>query len=340
MSILITGGAGYIGSHTVRFFLDQNEDVVVVDNLQSGHRNAVDIDNLYQIDLRDQEALDRIFKRYNIEAVIHFAANSLVGESMENPYEYYNNNVYGMMCLLNVMKDNNVRKIVFSSTAATYGEPKNIPILEEDETNPTNTYGETKLAMEKMMKWFEQGYGIKYVSLRYFNAAGAHESGKIGEDHNPETHLIPLILQVPLGKRDKIFMFGDDYSTEDGTCVRDYIHVLDLASAHYLSLEYLRKNHSSDIFNLGNGNGYSVKEVIEVARKLTNHPIPAEVKERRAGDPAVLIASSEKAKNVLGWIPKYDSLEKIIGDAWNWHVNNPTGYNKKIPKESVRGAST
>lgn len=340
MSILITGGAGYIGSHTVRYFLDQNEDVVVVDNLQSGHRNAVDIDKLYQIDLRDQEALDRIFKRHNIEAVIHFAANSLVGESMEKPYEYYHNNVYGMMCLLNVMKDNNVRKIVFSSTAAAYGEPENIPILEDNETNPTNTYGETKLAMEKMMKWFEQGYGIKYVSLRYFNAAGAHESGKIGEDHNPETHLIPLILQVPLGKRDKIFMFGDDYSTEDGTCVRDYIHVLDLASAHYLSLEYLRKNHSSDIFNLGNGNGYSVKEVIEVARKVTNHSIPAEVKDRRAGDPAVLIASSEKAKNVLGWIPKYDSLEKIIGDAWKWHVNNPTGYNRKILKESVRNAST
>ncbi|PYF03252.1 UDP-glucose 4-epimerase GalE [Ureibacillus chungkukjangi] len=340
MSILITGGAGYIGSHTVRYFLEQNEDVVVIDNLQSGHRNAVNIEHFYENDIRDQEALDRIFKRHDIEAVIHFAANSLVGESMKKPFEYYHNNVYGMMCLLNVMKDNNVNKIVFSSTAATYGEPMNIPIQEEDETNPTNTYGETKLAMEKMMKWFEQGYDIKYVSLRYFNAAGAHRSGAIGEDHNPETHLIPLILQVPLGKRDRIYMFGDDYSTIDGTCVRDYIHVMDLASAHYLSLEYLRSNHSSNIFNLGNGNGYSVKEVIDVARKVTNHTIPAEVKERRAGDPAVLIASSEKAKNVIGWSPKFDSLEKIIADAWNWHVNNPEGYTQKFSKESVRGAST
>lgn len=329
MSILIIGGAGYIGSHAVRYFLEQNEDVVVVDNLQSGHKVSIQVDNFYSIDIRDKEAMSNVFKSHSIEAVIHFAANSLVGESMEKPYEYYHNNVYGMMCLLDVMKENNVNKIVFSSTAATYGEPKNIPILEGDETNPTNTYGETKLAMEKMMKWFDQAYGIKYVSLRYFNAAGAHESGTIGEAHNPESHLIPLILQVPLGKRDKIFMFGDDYPTEDGTCVRDYIHVMDLASAHYDALEYLRKGNTSDIFNLGNGNGYSVKEVVEVAREVTGHPIPAEVKERRAGDPAVLIASSEKAKTVLGWIPQYDSLEKIVTDAWNWHKNNPNGYEGK-----------
>jgi UDP-glucose 4-epimerase len=326
MSILITGGAGYIGSHSVRHFLNQNEDVIVVDNLQSGHKKSVDVEHFYQIDLRDKEALDQVFKTHTIEAVIHFAANSLVGESMEKPYEYYHNNVYGMMCLLDVMKENNVGKIVFSSTAATYGEPKNIPILEKDETNPTNTYGETKLAMEKMMKWFDQAYGIKYVSLRYFNAAGAHESGAIGEAHNPETHLIPLILEVPLGKREKIYIFGDDYPTEDGTCIRDYIHVMDLASAHYRAMEYLRNDNSSDVFNLGNGNGYSVKEVIDVARKVTEHSIPAELKERRAGDPAVLIASSDKAKDVLGWKPQYDSLEKIIQDAWNWHRDNPEGY--------------
>ncbi|WP_175640180.1 UDP-glucose 4-epimerase GalE [Metabacillus schmidteae] len=326
MSILVTGGAGYIGSHTVRYFLEHNEEVVVVDNLQSGHRKAIEVGHYYQIDLRDKKALDNVFKTHNIEAVIHFAANSLVGESMEKPFEYYHNNVYGMMCLLDVMKENNVTKIVFSSTAATYGEPKNIPILEENETNPTNTYGETKLAMEKMMKWFDQGYGIKYVSLRYFNAAGAHESGNIGEDHDPETHLIPLILQVPLGQRDRIYMFGDDYPTKDGTCIRDYIHVMDLASAHYLALEYLRKDSPSEIFNLGNGSGYSVKEVVKVARKVTNHSIPAEVKERRAGDPAVLIASSEKAKKILGWKPKFDSLEKIISDAWNWHKGHPNGY--------------
>lgn len=329
MSILITGGAGYIGSHTVKHFLEQNEDVIIVDNLQSGHKEAIRTDNFYKIDLRDKEALDKVFKKHKIEAVIHFAANSLVGESMEKPYEYYHNNVFGMMCLLDVMKENNVNKIVFSSTAATYGEPKNIPILEEDETKPTNTYGETKLAMEKMMKWFDQAYGTKYVSLRYFNAAGAHESGMIGEAHNPETHLIPLILQVPLGKRDKIYMFGNDYLTEDGTCVRDYIHVMDLASAHYQALEYLRKGNVSDIFNLGNGNGYSVKEVIEMTRKVTGHPIPAEVKERRSGDPATLIASSEKAKNILKWKPQYDSLEKIISDAWNWHRNHPNGYEER-----------
>ena len=274
MSILITGGAGYIGSHTVRYFLEQNEDVIVVDNLQSGHRKSVSVDHFYQIDLRDKGALDKVFKAHEIEAVIHFAANSLVGESMENPLLYYDNNVYGMMCLLEVMKENDVKRIVFSSTAATYGEPKQIPILEENETNPTNTYGETKLAMEKMMKWFDRAYGIRHVSLRYFNAAGAHESGEIGEDHNPETHLIPLILQVPLGKREKIYIFGDDYQTDDGTCIRDYIHVMDLASAHFLALEYLRKDHPSEIFNLGNGNGYSVQEVIDVAKSnRPRHPV-------------------------------------------------------------------
>jgi len=328
MTIMITGGAGYIGSHTVRYFLDQNEDVVIVDNLQSGHRKSVDVESFYQIDLRDKEALDEVFKTHTIEAVIHFAANSLVGESMVKPFEYYHNNVYGMMCLLDVMKNNNVDKIVFSSTAATYGEPENIPILENDKTNPTNTYGETKLVMEKMMKWFDHAYGTKYVSLRYFNAAGAHESGTIGEHHDPETHLIPLILEVPRGKRDKIDIFGDDYSTEDGTCIRDYIHVMDLASAHYLALEYLRKDNSSNTFNLGNGSGYSVKEVIDVARAVTEHSIPAELKERRAGDPAILIASSDKAKNLLGWKPQFNSLEKIIKDAWNWHKNNPAGYTK------------
>jgi len=326
MSVLITGGAGYIGSHVVKYFTEKNEEIIVVDNLQSGYREAVNVDQFCTIDIRDKEKLDKIFKTYNIEAVIHFAANSLVGESMEKPYEYYHNNVYGMLCLLDVMRVNKVNRIVFSSTAATYGEPKNIPILEDDETSPTNTYGETKLAMEKMMKWFDNAYGIKYVSLRYFNAAGAHESGTIGEAHNPETHLIPLILQVPLGKREKIYIFGDDYPTKDGTCIRDYIHVMDLASAHYLALEYLREGNDSDIFNLGSGTGYSVKEVIETARKVTGHVISAEVKGRRSGDPAVLVASSEKAKKVLGWKPEYDSLEKIIADAWKWHRSHPDGY--------------
>lgn len=326
MSILIIGGAGYIGSHTVKYFIEQNEDVIIVDNLLTGHKEAVLSDKFYNYDIRDKEALDKVFKENNIEAVIHFAANSLVGESMVKPYEYYHNNVYGMMCLLDVMKENNVDKIVFSSTAATYGEPKNIPILESDDTNPTNTYGETKLAMEKMMKWFDNAYGTKYVSLRYFNAAGAYFDGSIGEAHTTETHLIPLILQVPLGKREHISIFGNDYDTNDGTCIRDYIHVMDLASAHYKALEYLRKGNESNIFNLGNGNGYSVKEVIDVARSVTSHEIPAKLEERRSGDPAVLIASSDKARKVLGWKPEYDSLERIIEDAWRWHKNNINGY--------------
>ena len=328
MSILIIGGAGYIGSHTVKYFIEQNEDVIIVDNLMTGHKEAVLSGKFYNCDIRDKEALDKVFKENNIEAVIHFAANSLVGESMVKPYEYYHNNVYGMMCLLDVMKENNVDKIVFSSTAATYGEPKNIPILESDDTNPTNTYGETKLAMEKMMKWFDNAYGTKYVSLRYFNAAGAYFDGSIGEAHTTETHLIPLILQVPLGKREHISIFGNDYDTNDGTCIRDYIHVMDLASAHYKALEYLRKGNESNIFNLGNGNGYSVKEVIDVARKVTNHEIPAKLEERRSGDPAVLIASSDKARKVLGWKPQYDSLERIIEDTWRWHKNNRDGYKK------------
>ena len=310
MSILIVGGAGYIGSHTVKYFLEQNEDVIIVDSLLTGHKEALLVNEFYKIDIRDKEKLDKVFKENNIEAVIHFAANSLVGESMVKPYEYYHNNVYGMMVLLDVMKENNVDKIVFSSTAATYGEPKNIPIMESDDTNPTNTYGETKLAMEKMMKWFDNAYGTKYVSLRYFNAAGAYFDGSIGEDHKTETHLIPLILQVPLGKRSHISIFGEDYDTKDGTCIRDYIHVMDLASAHYKALEYLRKGNNSDIFNLGNGNGYSVKEVIDVARKVTNFDIKSIVEKRRAGDPATLIASSEKAQSVLGWKPQYDSLRK------------------------------
>lgn len=328
MSILIIGGAGYIGSHTVKYFIEKNEDVIVVDNLLTGHKEAISANNFYNVDIRDKESLDKVFKENNIEAVIHFAANSLVGESMVKPYEYYHNNVYGMMCLLDVMKQNNVDKIVFSSTAATYGEPKNIPIIESDETNPTNTYGETKLAMEKMMKWFDNAYGTKYVSLRYFNAAGAYFDGSIGEDHKTETHLIPLILQVPLGKRDYISIFGDDYDTKDGTCIRDYIHVMDLASAHYKALEYLRDKNESDIFNLGNGNGYSVKEVIDVARSVTKHDIKAVIEPRRSGDPAVLIASSEKAKSILGWKPQFDSLQKIVQDAWNWHSNNKMGYSK------------
>ncbi|UQZ84820.1 UDP-glucose 4-epimerase [Paenibacillus konkukensis] len=328
MAILVTGGAGYIGSHTVAELLARNEEVVVVDNLQQGHREAVLGGKLYVGDLRDADFMDTLFKENEIEAVIHFAANSLVGESMQNPGKYYHNNVYGTLCLLEKMNEYGVKKIVFSSTAATYGEPEQVPIVESDRTLPTNAYGETKLAMEKMMRWFDTAHGIKYVSLRYFNAAGAHESGRIGEDHSPETHLIPIILQVALGQREHISIFGEDYATPDGTCIRDYIHVTDLADAHILAVEKLRKGGDSSIYNLGNGKGFSVKEVVEIARQVTGHPIPAVVQERRAGDPAVLIASSARTQAELGWKPQRDSLEHIINSAWTWHKNHPNGYAK------------
>ncbi|SLK38550.1 UDP-glucose 4-epimerase [Mycobacteroides abscessus subsp. abscessus] len=327
MAILVCGGAGYIGSHMVSELLDRGEEVIVVDNLQTGHKAAVLEDaTLYIGDLRDKHFLDDVFKKHAIDAVVHFAADSLVGESVTNPLKYYDNNVYGAMSLLKVMHANDVKKIVFSSTAATYGEVENFPIQESDPTIPTNPYGETKLAIEKMLKWTEEAYGIHYVALRYFNVAGAHMDGKLGEDHFPETHLIPIILQVALGSREAISIFGDDYDTHDGTCIRDYIHVTDLANAHILALEKLEKNNTSGIYNLGSGTGFTVKEVIEAARKVTGHPIPAVITTRRAGDPARLVASSEKAKAELGWNPQYTSLEKMIGSAWRWFQENPEGY--------------
>ncbi|ERM91381.1 UDP-glucose 4-epimerase [Caldanaerobacter subterraneus subsp. yonseiensis KB-1] len=328
MAILVCGGAGYIGSHAVVALLKRNEEVVVVDNLATGHSESVLGGKLYIGDLRDEDFLDKVFSENDIEAVMHFAASSLVGESVENPFKYYENNVCGTLSLLKAMKKHGVKKIVFSSTAAVYGEPERIPIKEEDRTEPTNPYGETKLAIEKMLKWADTAYGIKYVALRYFNVAGALETGEIGEDHSPETHLIPIVLQVALGKRDKVMIYGDDYPTKDGTPIRDYIHVMDLVDAHILALEKLRKENKSEVYNLGNGEGFTVKEVIEVARKVTGHPIPAEVTGRRPGDPAVLVASSEKAMKDLGWRPKYASLEEIIESAWMWHKNHPNGFRR------------
>lgn len=327
--ILVCGGAGYIGSHTVAELLNRGEQVLVVDSLYKGHKEAVMKPAKLMVgDLRDSEFMDKVFTENEIEAVIDFAADSLVGESVVEPLKYYRNNVYGTLCLLEKMNQYNVKKIVFSSTAATYGEPENTPILETDKTFPTNPYGETKLTVEKMLKWSDNAYGLKYVVLRYFNAAGAYKTGEIGEDHNPESHLIPIILQVAFNKRDKISIFGDDYTTKDGTCIRDYIHVTDLADAHILALNKLRKDNTSSIYNLGNGMGVSVKEVIDVARNVTGHKIPAEVSPRRAGDPAVLIASSQKIIDELGWKPQYASLEQIISSAWNWHKNHPNGYSK------------
>lgn len=330
MTILVLGGAGYIGSHTVYELIENGEDVAIIDNLQTGHIKAVHPKaRFYKGDNRNREFLDSVFAKEKIDAVIHFAAYSLVGESMEKPLKYYENNLCGTKILLDSMVANGINKIVFSSTAATYGEPESLPILETDKTEPTNPYGETKLAMEKMFKWVGRAHNINFVSLRYFNACGAHVSGEIGEDHAVETHLIPLILQVPNNKREHIYIFGDDYNTKDGTCIRDYIHVTDLAQAHILAVKYLRNGGNSDIFNLGNGIGFSVKEVIETARKVTGHPIPAQISPRRAGDPAKLIASSNKARKILGWKPEHAELEEIIATAWNWHKKHPNGYNDK-----------
>ena len=324
-TILVAGGAGYIGSHMVALLLERGYEVVVADNLSTGHWQAAKGAKLRVGDLRDGAFLDRLFTEFKIDGVINFAAFSLVGESVKNPLKYYDNNVGGSISMLKAMDRHGIDKIVFSSTAAVYGEPEKQPIEETDRTEPTNPYGETKLAIEKMLKWSDNAYGIRYVALRYFNAAGSNTEVGIGEDHSPESHLIPLVLKTALGQRSHIGIFGDDYPTPDGTCVRDYIHVRDLAEAHLLALEYLDKGGKSDAFNLGSGDGYSVKEIIETARKITGKEIPAIVEPRRAGDPSILIASNKKAAEVLGWKPER-GLETIIADAWNWHSNHPDGY--------------
>ncbi len=327
MKILVLGGAGYIGSHAVYQLIEQNHQVVVIDNLSTGHREAIHPEATFHLgDIRDLDFLRSVFKSEQIDAVIHFAANSLVGESMEKPLMYYDNNVYGTQVVLQAMVEFDVRSIVFSSTAATYGEPETVPITENLPTRPTNTYGETKLAMEKMMHWCREAHDIEYVSLRYFNVAGAREDAKVGEDHDPETHLIPIVLQVALGKREHITIYGDDYQTDDGTCIRDYIHVEDLIDAHIKAVEYLADGGESQVFNLGSSQGFSVKEIIEAARRVTNHPIPAKIGARRAGDPSTLIASSDKATQILNWQPTRTNIDRIITDAWRWHQGHPNGY--------------
>lgn len=328
MKILVLGGAGYIGSHTVYSLIEQGDEVIVFDNFETGHIEAVHPDaRVYKGDLRNRVEIDNVLDtEKNIDAVIHFAANSLVGESMTNPLKYYDNNLCGTKVLLESLVAHKIKNIVFSSTAATYGEPIHTPILENDPTNPTNCYGETKKAMERMFYWTQQAHGLNYVSLRYFNACGAHISGSIGEAHNPETHLIPIILQAANGTRDHISIFGTDYNTPDGTCIRDYIHVTDLAQAHILAVKYLLNGGESDIFNLGNGIGFSVKEVIETAKEVTGKEIKVVEEARRAGDPEILIASSEKAKKILGWKPEFDDLSTIIETAWKWHSSHLNGY--------------
>lgn len=328
MAILVLGGAGYIGSHTVYALCEAGRDVVVVDNLETGFQAAVPPQaRFYKGDISDKKFMTHVFETEEISTVIHFAAYSLVGESVTKPLKYYENNLCKTRDFLEVMVACGVERIVFSSTAATYGEPERVPIMESDRTQPTNPYGETKLAMERMFHWTaEAEHKLRYVSLRYFNACGAHKSGNIGEAHNPESHLIPLILQVPNGQREFISIYGNDYDTPDGTCIRDYIHVTDLAMAHILAVDYLERGGKSDIFNLGNGVGFSVKEVVETARRVTGHPIPGKEVARRAGDPAQLIASSQKAKDILGWKPQQDSLEEIIRTAWVWHEGHKQGF--------------
>ncbi|MDO4910825.1 MAG: UDP-glucose 4-epimerase GalE [Corynebacterium sp.] len=329
MAILVLGGAGYIGSHMVDYLVHHtDEEVIVVDNLLTGHLEAVHADaTFYQGDLADQDFMRGIFKAHNeIDAVIHFAASSLVAESMENPLKYFDNNTVGMVKLLEVMNECGVKNIVFSSTAATYGIPEEMPIRETTPQKPINPYGESKLMMETIMKWADQAHGIRYVPLRYFNVAGAKPDGSIGEDHNPETHLLPIVLQVAAGKREKIFIFGDDYNTPDGTNIRDYVHPFDLATAHLKAVEYLRAGNPSTAFNLGSANGFSNLEIVEAARKVTGHPIPAERADRRPGDPDTLIACSDKAREILGWTPEYDTMEEIIATAWAWHSSHPNGY--------------
>ena len=326
MSILVTGGAGYIGSHMVALLQQLNEDVVVIDNLSTGHIESLSINKIYIGDLRDDVIMNKLFSENNIEGVIHFAADSKVAESVENPLKYYNNNVYGTIKLLEYMVKNKVKHIVFSSTAATYGNIAEKLITEKTSTNPESPYGETKLTMEKMMKWVSNAHGINFTALRYFNACGAHESGNIGEAHNIETHLIPLVLKTALGQRKEIYIFGDDYDTFDGTCIRDYIHVTDLVNAHILALNKMRKENLNGIYNLGTGTGFSVKQIIDIARKVTNVDIKAVVSKRRDGDPDILVASNELAKKHLNWQPKINSIDKIIESAWNFMKNFPNGY--------------
>lgn len=328
MAIMVLGGAGYIGSHMVDWLLDYGEEPVVVDNLVTGHRAAVNPRaKFYEGDVADKDFMRRVFKENpDVDAVIHFAAYSLVGESMGKPLKYFDNNVTGLIKLLEVMKEVGVKRLVFSSSAATYGIPDHMPIKETDPQNPINPYGESKLIMEKIMKWADEAYGIKYVALRYFNVAGAKPDGSIGEDHNPETHLMPIILQVAEGKRDKLQVYGDDYDTPDGTNIRDYVHPFDLAAAHMLAVKYLREGHDSDAFNLGSATGFSNLEMLKAAREVTGKEIPAEIAGRRGGDPDSLVAASDKARKILGWKPEYDDVHKIIETAWAWHSTHPNGY--------------
>ncbi len=325
MNILVIGGAGYIGSHAVRWLNDAGHEVWVYDNLSCGHAAAVPAGRLIEGQLTDKPKLEEVMREKKIEAVMHFAAFALVGESVSEPAKYYHNNVWGSLCLLDAMRAAGVKRIVFSSTTATYGEPERMPINEEERQEPINPYGFTKLVVEHALADYAAAYGIGYAALRYFNAAGASPDGMLGEDHDPESHLIPIVLQVALGQRDELVIFGDDYATPDGTCIRDYIHVNDLADAHLRALNRL-EDGKGICLNLGVGRGYSVREVLEACRKVTGHEIPFRMGDKRAGDPPELVADSSKAQKLLEWRPKFDTIEAIVETAWNWHRTHPEGY--------------
>ncbi|AGB42261.1 UDP-glucose-4-epimerase [Halobacteroides halobius DSM 5150] len=320
-TVLVVGGAGYIGSHQVKMLDEQGYNVVVYDNLSKGYRDLVTVNNFIKGDLADKNTLREVFEEYDIDAVMHFAAFIEVGESVKDPAKYYRNNVVNVINLLDVMLEYNVNNFIFSSTAAVYGEPEEIPIKENQKKDPINPYGKSKFMVEQVLEDYDQGYGLKYTCFRYFNASGADESGKIGEKHNPETHLIPLVLQTALGERDEIYIFGTDYDTRDGTCIRDFVHVNDLADAHIKGLERLFSGGESEVFNLGSGEGYSVKEIIDKAIEITGINFKVVEDDRRPGDPAVLIADSSRAREILNWKPKYN-LSDIIKTAWIWHKNN------------------
>ncbi|PWI58488.1 UDP-glucose 4-epimerase GalE [Sulfoacidibacillus thermotolerans] len=328
MAVLVTGGAGYIGSHTVAELNEHGFEVIVLDHLLNGHRQALFGTTLYEGDIADHKLIAEIIKKHAIDTVVHFAAMSLVGESVQKPLDYYEANVCKTRALLQTLAELGVQRFVFSSTAAVYGEPVQVPISEQHQTSPTNPYGDTKLSIEHMLRWCYNAYGMHSISLRYFNAAGAHLTLPIGEDHRPETHLIPLVVQAALGQREHVTVFGEDYETRDGTCVRDYVHVMDLASAHRLAVERLRHQQGVDVFNLGNGKGFSVKEVIDVVSRVTGRTVPTIYGARRAGDPAVLVASSAKAKEQLNWVLRHSDLETIVSSAVNWHSRHPGGFNE------------
>jgi UDP-glucose 4-epimerase len=335
--ILITGGAGYIGSHIVKRLLEKGIETVVLDNLQTGHRKAVIGGTFIQGDIGDERILRKIFAAHEIDSVIHLAADCLVGDSMKDPLKYFNNNVSKSLNLLGAMLKHNVNKIVFSSSAAVYGIPPRVPIDEDSPPRPINPYGESKLVLEKILESCKVAYGFQYISLRYFNAAGADPEGLIGEDHDPETHLIPTVLRTLLEKDRKVSIYGTDYETPDGTCIRDYIHIMDIAEAHILALEALNAGDGSDIFNLGNGRGFSVKQIIQAASQITGRTIPVVEAEPRPGDPPVLIASSEKIGRKLGWFPKYEKLEEIIDTAWRWHRTHPHGFGSSSSRKEAEG---